>query len=247
MSTKRALKMLAGFATITILFIATGLLRAEEAKEERSQAGIEVNFRKVSDFDCFKNLAPEIIDFKQEGLSAARISALKDGINLDGLLLFDPGKHQDEKVALYGNGTYSMDFVVNPTGAYQFGIMLGSGFTDKRSFVYFKQNAAIFCYASYNGGAYKLVLSVDGSTKESKGIEKWEWKTKWYRMNLKVESLTDVSVNMVNISSKEILDSITFRSTEPFRFLPSKLWVITETSMKMDDFLRIGRFSALPD
>ncbi|MFH0796219.1 MAG: carbohydrate binding domain-containing protein [Candidatus Omnitrophota bacterium] len=213
---------------------------------EKEKRNIEVTFKKSSDLDYLRNLTPEIITFKQEGLFSTSISALQNGINLDGLLLFDDNKHQGSETSMYDTGTYTLDFILRPAGGYWFGIMLGSELADKRSFVYFKQPSVILCYACYNGGAYTLVLSVDGNKKESRTLGTWVWDTQWYRMILNVKSDTDISVNVVNLSSNEIVDTLSWNSPTPVTFLPAKLWIITETSTKMIPFLRVGKFTVIP-
>lgn len=212
------------------------------ASSKEALEKLEIGFKSVSDLEHFKNLTPETVDIRQENLFSAALSAPKNGINLDGLLLFDEGRHKTSEVSSYGRGRYSLNFMVRPTGAYWFGMMLGDRLSDERSFVYFKQRSAILCYAFFNGGGYKLVLSVDGNVLESKALGTWVWDKKWYRMVLDVKSATDVTAGVIDLSSNETADSISYSSPVPMTFLPAKLHLITETSSKMENFLRLSRF-----
>jgi len=213
---------------------------AGDVQKTAAPGKIEITFKSAADFEYLKNVTPEVLEIKREGLFSATLSSLKDGINMTGALLFDEGKHQGKEPAVYGNGTYSLDFVVRPAGGYWFGLMLGPG-TPKGSFVYARQPSSIVCAAFYNGGAYTLILAVDGEKKESKGLGSWVWDTRWYRMTLMVEANKDITATITNLSSNVVADTIKFSSPAPLGFLPAKLYLVTETCPRMNNFLRLGK------
>ncbi len=227
--------VLAGLALGLFFGIAPG--RGEEMKTE-------ITFKKASDLEYFKNLTPGIIDFRREGLFSAEIGSLTNEQNRDGFLLFDEGKHQGSSPALCGNGTYSLDFVVRPTGGYFFGVMLGPDVTND-SFVYSRQPSRVLCYAFYSGGGYVFLLSVDGTKKESKALGSWVWETRWYRLTLVVEESKDVTGTITDLSTNTVVDALKISAPAPLAFLPARLYLVTETCSKMNSFLRLGKFAVV--
>lgn len=233
------------FMLLAVLGIVS-TVRADEAKSETLKK-TDVKFSNNSDLEYFKNLTPDTISLVKDGLMSAVVSNLKKGesaVNADGVLLFDENKHKGSEVSRYGIGTYSMSFIVLPTGAYSFGILLG----EKSKPLYTPQQSAIYCYGWYNGGGYTFVLSVNGYTKESKALAQkgWVYSTNWYRIVLNIESNTDVSANIIDQSTNEIVDTLTYKSATPLKILPAKLQIVTEVCMDMQEFLRIGRFTVEP-
>lgn len=234
--------MVGVIALLTLLVFSIG--NAEEPKAESAKK-IVVKFQEGTDTDYFKNITPEnIAVIRYEFLGGATLGSLKEeGTNIDGVLLFDENRHKGKEVSKYGQGSYGMSFLLLPTGGYSFGIMLGE--KSPPDPLYAEQLGAVYCYGLYDGGGYRFVLSVNGHKKESKALKSWVWLTKWYRMVLNIESETEVSASIIDPSSNEVLDKISYKG-EPVQYLPANLSIVTEVYMKMADFMKIGRFTVEP-